>query len=47
MPEKKEKDQELRRILQTLEESDTVFFPTDKKNRFRSRKKEKYKTMVK
>ena len=47
MPEKKEKDLELRRPLQTLEDSDIVFVPTDKTNKFRSMKKEEYKTMVK
>ena len=47
MPEKKEKDLELRRLLQTLEDSDIVFVPTDKTNKFRSMKKEEYKTMVK
>ena len=40
MPEKKEKYQELRRLLQSLEESDIVIFTTDKTNRFRSMKKE-------
>ena len=39
MPEKKENDLELRRLLQTLEESDIVFFPTDKTNKIRSMKK--------
>ena len=47
MSENKEKDQELRRLLQSLEESDIVIVPTDKTNRFRSMKKEEYKTMVK
>ena len=30
MPEKKEKDQELRRLLKSLEESDIVIVPTEK-----------------
>ena len=47
MPEKKEKYQELRRLLQTLEESDIVFVPTDKTNRFRIMNREEYKTTVK
>ena len=47
LPEKKEKDMELRRLFQTLEESDIVFVPTHKTNKFRSMKKEEYKTMVK
>ena len=46
IPEKKEKDLELRRLLQTLEQSDIVFVPTDKINKFRSMKKEEYKNMV-
>ena len=37
----------MRRLLQSLEESDIVIVPTDKTNRFRSMKKEEYKTMVK
>ena len=36
----------MRRILQILEESEIVIVPTDKTNRFRSMKKEEYKTMV-
>ena len=44
IPEKKEKDLELRRLLQTLEKSDIVFVPTDKTNKFRSMIKEEYKT---
>ena len=47
MPEKKDKDLELRRLLQTLEESDIVFVPSDKTKFFRSIKKEEYKTIVK
>ena len=47
IPENKEKDQETRRLLQTLEKSEIVIFPTDKNNRFRSMMKEEYKTMVK
>ena len=47
MPEKKEKDQELRRILQSLEERDIVIVPTEKTNRFRMMKKEEYKTTLK
>ena len=43
MPEKKEKDMELRRLLQILEESDIVFFPTDETNKFRSMKKKDIK----
>ena len=43
IPEKKEKDLELRRLLQTLENSDIVFVPTEKTNKFRSMEKEKYK----
>ena len=39
MQEKKEKDQELRKLLQSLEERDIVIVPTDKTNRFRSMKK--------
>ena len=39
IPEKKEKDLELRRLLQTLEESDIVFVLTDKTNKCRSMKK--------
>ena len=34
MPEKKEKDQEMRRLLQSLEESEIVIFPTEKTNSF-------------
>ena len=37
----------MRRLVQCLEESETVFVPTDKTNRFRGKIKEKYKTMVK
>ena len=33
--EKKEKDQEMRRLLQSLEESDIIIVPTDKTNSFR------------
>ena len=40
MPEKKEKGLELRRLLQTLEESNIVFVPNDKTNKFRSMRKE-------
>ena len=47
MPEKKEKYQEMRRLLQSLEEIEIVVVPTDKTNRFRSMKREEYKTMVK
>ena len=47
MPENKYKDLELRILLQTLEDSDIIFVPTDKTNKFRSMKKEEYKTMVK
>ena len=47
MPEKKEKYQELRRLLQSLKESDIVIVPNYKTNMFRSMKKEEYKTMVK
>ena len=36
MPENKEKDLELKRILQTLEKSDIVFVPTDKTNKYES-----------
>ena len=37
----------MRRLSQTLEESDIVFVPTNKTNKFRSMKKKEYKTMVK
>ena len=47
MPEKKEKDQEMRRLLQSLEESEIVIVPTDKTNRFISMKKEENKNIVK
>ena len=47
IPEKKEKYQEMRRILQSLEESEIVIVTNDKTNRFISMRKEKYKTMVK
>ena len=36
----------MRRLLQSLEESEIVIVPTDKNNIFRSMRKEKYKTMV-
>ena len=36
----------MRRLLQSLEESEIVIVPTDKTNRFRSMKKEEYNTMV-
>ena len=45
--EKKEKDQEMRRLLQSLDEGEVVIVPTDKTNRFRSMRKYKYETMVK
>ena len=38
MPEKKDKDQEIRRLLQISEESEIVIVPTEKTNRFRSMK---------
>ena len=47
IPEKKEKYQELRRLLKILEETDIVIVTTDKTNRFRSIKKEEYKTKLK
>ena len=47
MPEKKEKDLELRRLLQTLEKSDIVFVPTDKTNKYESMEKDEYKNLVK
>ena len=37
----------MRRLLQSIEESDIVIVPTDKTNLFRSTRKDKYKTMVK
>ena len=36
----------MRRLLQSLEESEIVIVPTDKTNRFRSMRKDKYKNMV-
>ena len=47
MPEKKEKDLELKRLLQTLEKSDIVFVPTDKTNKYESMEKDEYKNLVK
>ena len=38
IPEKKDKDQEIRRLLQISEESEIVIVPTEKTNRFRSMK---------
>ena len=46
MPEKKDKDQEMRRLLQISEESEIVSIPTEKTNSFRSMIKDIYKTMV-
>ena len=39
MPENKDKDLELRTLLQTLEKSDIVFVPTDKTNKYESMEK--------
>ena len=36
MPEKKEKYQEMKRLLQSLGKSDIYVVPTEKTNRFRS-----------
>ena len=47
MPEKKEKDLELKRLLQTLERSDIVFVPTIKTNKYESMEKDEYKNLVK
>ena len=47
LPDRKEKDQEIRRLLQRLEESEIVIVLTEETNSFRSMKKEKYKTMGK
>ena len=46
MPESLEKYQEMRRLLQSLEESDKVIVTAEKTNNFRSTRKEKYKTMT-
>ena len=37
----------MRRLLQSLEESDIVFFPTDKTNKYESMEKDEYKNLVK
>ena len=44
--EKKDKYQEMRRLLQSLEESEIVMVPNDKTNSFRITRERKYKTMV-
>ena len=46
MIEKKEKYQEMRRLLQRSEESEILIVPTDKTNSFRSTRKINYTTMV-
>ena len=43
---KKEKYQEMRRLLQILEESEIVIVPADKTNSFRITRKGKYNNMV-
>ena len=43
--EKKETDQEIRKLLKSLEESEKIIVPIDKTDSFISMRKEKYKIL--